>query len=374
MLPTAELDYELPRAAIAARAAEPRDSARLLVISRSDPARLEHRHIRDLPELLQPRDLLVFNTSHVLRARLLGHRADSGGRIEGLYLEDATGSSDPERRWQVLLRGKKLRPGLRVELDRPDGRAGDLSLRILGPGEDGPGSWIVAVEGQSAAGPATASDLLESIGATPLPPYILSARRELGLHIADPEDRRRYQTVYAAPGPGRGSVAAPTAGLHFTPELLARLAQRGIERADVVLHVGAGTFRPVETAMVEDHPMHTEWCSLPGPAREAIRRAPGRVIAVGTTSARTLETYARAELDGQGLAPSIPTRLLITPGFRWQWTDGLLTNFHLPRSTLLAMVAALVPGGAPRLLELYRLALREGYRFYSYGDAMLVLP
>ncbi|MCC6678197.1 MAG: tRNA preQ1(34) S-adenosylmethionine ribosyltransferase-isomerase QueA [Phycisphaerales bacterium] len=370
---TADLDYELPEAAIAVRPAEPRDAARLLVISRSDPARLEHRAVRDLPELLQPRDLLVFNTTRVLRARLQGHRADTGGRVEGLYLEDAP-SNGPALRWLVLLRGRRMKPGVRVSLDLPQNAPSGRSLHLIAPGGDEPGSWIVEVEGGVPG--QTSAAVLESIGATPLPPYILRARRHQGLEIADAQDRARYQTVYAAAEApaGHGSVAAPTAGLHFTPELLDRLARRGVARADVELHVGTGTFRTVETEFVEDHPMHREWCSLGPAARAAIRRAKGRVIAIGTTSARTIESYAAVDTEDQDPPGAIPTRLLITPGYEWRWTDGLLTNFHLPRSTLLAMVAALLPGGAPHLLDLYRLALREGYRFFSYGDAMLVLP
>lgn len=372
MLRTAELDYELPESAIAVRPAEPRDAARLLVVSRSDPDRLEHRRVSDLPGLLRPRDLLVFNTTRVLRARLQGTRADTGGRVEGLYLEDA--ESGAARRWLVLLRGRRMKPGVAVALAHADGSVSGWSLRLIRAGKDEAGSWVVEVEGNPAAG--SSAELLEAIGTTPLPPYILKARRHQQVEVDDGQDRARYQTVFAAEaGPGAGSVAAPTAGLHFTPELLRRLAEQGVARADVELQVGTGTFRTVETELVEDHPMHREWCSLGAATREAIRRArlerSGRVIAVGTTSARTIESFAAVADD----APeTMSTRLLITPGYDWRWTDGLLTNFHLPRSTLLAMVASLLPGGAPRLLDLYRLALREGYRFYSYGDAMLVLP
>jgi S-adenosylmethionine:tRNA ribosyltransferase-isomerase len=215
----------------------------------------------------------------------------------------------------------------------------------------------------------------------PLPPYILSARKASG-HEADAErDAQRYQTVYADEP---GSVAAPTAGLHFTPELLAALTSGGVGRTDVLLHVGSGTFKPVEAGVVEDHDMHAERCVMHERAVEAVRatrEARGRVLAVGTTSARTLESYA-AETERSGAVPSaLDTRLLITPGYRWRWADGLLTNFHLPRSTLLAMVSSLFvrdgedPGvGVPRLLAHYAHAIESGYRFYSFGDAMLVLP
>lgn len=371
MLRTADLEYELPESAIAVRPVEPRDSARLLVVSASDEARLEHRMVRDLPGLLRGGDLLVFNRTRVLRARLRGHRKDTGGRVEGLYLEDAAGAGGG-RRWLVLLRGRRLKPGIRITLDGPSGSASGVELVLAAAGEEEPGSWVVEVEG---AGPgASSAQLLEAIGATPLPPYILNARRHQGLEVAEQQDRARYQTVYAADDEvTRGSVAAPTAGLHFTPELLSRLREGGIARAEVELAVGTGTFRPVETDIVEEHPMHREWCSMSRETGDAIDRARGRVIAVGTTSARTVESYAAVAESGDWPG-SISTRLLITPGYRWRWTDGLLTNFHLPRSTLLAMVAARLAGGVPRLLELYRLALREGYRFYSYGDAMLVLP
>jgi S-adenosylmethionine:tRNA ribosyltransferase-isomerase len=214
---------------------------------------------------------------------------------------------------------------------------------------------------------------------TPIPPYIRKARQTAGIAISDAADRDRYQTVFADAQTvhgGLGSVAAPTAGLHFTPGLLAELERLGVERADVVLHVGPGTFRPVETAIVEEHPMHAEWCSMPHTAIEAIGRTRargGRVVCVGTTSARVVETYAAREERGEAYEAWVETRILITPGYRWRWVDGLLTNFHLPRSTLMAMVAALLDGGVERLKGVYSEAISQGYRFYSYGDAMLVV-
>ncbi len=228
--------------------------------------------------------------------------------------------------------------------------------------------------------------MLESIGLTPLPPYILAARKAAHDEGDDRVDREQYQTAYASPAQA-ASVAAPTAGLHFTPALLAALAARGIDRTDVVLHVGAGTFKPVETDTVEAHPMHAEWCSMSAAAVGEIQRtraAGARVVAVGTTSVRTIESYAPLAAAAE-LPDHLSTRLLVTPGARFAWTDAMMTNFHLPRSTLMALVAARLqepdepplPDGAPpgveRLKAAYREAIARGYRFYSFGDAMLVL-
>jgi S-adenosylmethionine:tRNA ribosyltransferase-isomerase len=238
---------------------------------------------------------------------------------------------------------------------------------------------VVDQEGKGAGG-----GLLERVGLTPLPPYILAARRHQEVEVADEEDRAGYQTVYsrgAGAGDERGSVAAPTAGLHFTPELLARLEAMGVERAAVTLEVGLGTFKPVEAEFVEDHAMHAEWCVVPRETARAISRARGRggrVIAVGTTSARVLESFASVEEMLERGEAGVSTRILITPGYRFRNVDGLMTNFHLPRSTLMAMVAAFVErdgagDGVARLRGVYREALERGYRFYSYGDAMIVL-
>lgn len=380
VLPTDALDYELPPELLATRAAEPRDSARLMVVSRSDPSRREHRRVSELTEFLGVGDVLVFNTTRVLPARLEGVRVGTGGRVGGLYLGPGPGSD----RWVVLLRAGHLRAGARVSLLTPGEEASGVELELESRGgEDGAG-WVVRVIG-GPAGPET----LERVGRTPLPPYILHARKQHGERVGESADRDRYQTVYA--GGTRalerdgsvsvGSVAAPTAGLHFTPGLLERLRAAGVERAEVTLHVGTGTFKPVEAAVVEDHPMHAELCAM-SPAAVSAVRAPGkRVIAVGTTSARTLESYAAAGEGGAALPETLSTRLLITPGYRWRWTRGLMTNFHLPRSTLMAMVASLLAGegedpraGVERLRGHYAEAIRERYRFYSFGDAMLVLP
>lgn len=382
MLRIADLDYELPESAIAAEPASPRDSARLMVFDRA-AGRAEHLRVRDLPERLRPGDLLVRNTTRVLPARFRGFRADTGGRAEGLYLHDEESpADDPAPRCRVLLKMRRHAAGARVALlDRSDEDSGfalELLHRVEGDAADADsGAWVVRV---AASRPGTERDWLSRVGITPLPPYILNARRRAAVEVADERDRADYQTVFAAEPaeaqarPEHGSVAAPTAGLHFTPELLERIESAGIGLADVVLHVGLGTFKPVETEFVEQHPMHAEWCTVPRRTADAIdaaRAARGRIVCIGTTAARTLESFAST--DDMRATGSRVTRLLITPGYRFRHADALMTNFHLPRSTLMAMVAALLPGGAAQLRDLYAQALAHGYRFYSYGDAMLIV-
>lgn len=361
MLRTSDLEYELPEASIATTPAEPRDAARLMVVPR-DGGPTVHTHIRDLSSYLRPNDLLVLNVTRVVPARFVGVRADTGGKAEGLYLRD-----DAEG-WAVLLRARRLKENVRITLRSPSGADAAAALVLLTRIEGEPGAWRVRVEGRPGESP---RDVLHRVGLTPLPPYILRAREHANLSISDEADRARYQTVFA--GSDARSVAAPTAGLHLTPELLAALRARGVRTAEVILHVGTGTFKPVETEFVEQHPMHEEWCYMSEHAAAAVgeaKAAGARVIAVGTTAARTLETFA-ARAFGAAPGQWAATRLLITPGYEWKWTDALLTNFHLPRSTLMAMVASKL-GGAERLRTLYAEALCEGYRFYSYGDAMLV--
>lgn len=365
MLRTSDLEYELPQRLIATQPASPRDSARMMVVARGNPEAIEHRIVRDLPSLLRAGDCLVFNTTRVLPARFHGRRAGTGGRIEGLFLH-AMPTAGPGFRWVTLLRGRHLRAGAELELFDHAGLPA-VTIRILGRPESEPGAWEV----ESVAAADTPA-ILERIGYTPLPPYIIKARQAAALQEDDGFDRAVYQTVYAAEP---GSVAAPTAGLHFTPELVGRLADMGVCNMAVVLHVGVGTFKPVEAEFVEDHPMHSEWCSMSPGAVRMIREAKQsgrRVIAVGTTAARTLEAYAQALESGGEIPGSLETRILITPGYRFRWVDGLVTNFHLPRSTLMAMVGALLPG-VESLKRVYAAAILEGYRFYSFGDAMVIL-
>lgn len=396
MLRTSDLDYPLPEELIATTPVEPRDSARLLVVSRTDASRLEHRKVRELAEILRPTelratlppDLMVVNATRVLPARFKGVRTDTGGGVEGLYLRPApplaSGSSDDAAlaRWVVLLKMRRAKPGAIVRLFDPAGNESGVQLHLVDRTQEDNGAWIVSVA--RASEPCSVSEsqaLLDSFGLTPVPPYILSSRKKHELLIEDAKDRTTYQTVYAASRApeGHGSVAAPTAGLHFTSELLANLEAAGVGRAACSLDVGLGTFKPVDTEFVEQHPMHSEWCHVPKETAEAIAHRRGRLIAIGTTTARTLESFA--SVDEMLREPTKETRLLITPGYRFKHIDALLTNFHLPQSTLLALVAAFLtpletdPARAiERLKHIYSEAIRERYRFFSFGDAMLILP
>lgn len=348
----AELDYDLPADRIAVAPAEPRDAARLMVVHRAS-GDVEHVRVRDLPGYLSPADLMVVNQTRVVPARFEAVREATGGRVEGLYL-----SHGPDGTWQVLLEsGGRLRPGEWVRLDE------SASLQLTRRVERG--QWEARLHAD-----VDAWTLLARIGATPLPPYIRKARRQADLPETDAADADRYNTVYAA---DPGAVAAPTAGLHFTPELLSAIEARAVARATLTLHVGIGTFAPVQTEELEAHAMHAESYTVPAAtlaALAAARRRRGRILCVGTTTVRALESLP----DPLPTADhSDTTRLLIAPGFGFRFTDVLLTNFHLPRSTLLALVAALPGMGVNRLKALYRMAIDRGYRFYSYGDAMLLL-
>jgi S-adenosylmethionine:tRNA ribosyltransferase-isomerase len=341
----------------------------------------EHRRVIDLPGLLQPGDLLVFNDTRVLPARLEGHRQATGGRIEGLYLnqvelEDPAASDATDQAnahgvgWRVMLQaGGRLRPGERIVLSprQADDHAPPPQLQLIDkqPG----GLWRVALIGTTDTFAA-----LERCGRMPLPPYIRRRREnQPDEPVPDSLDRDRYQTVYAN---RPGAVAAPTAGLHFTESLLGRLAARGVETARLTLHVGMGTFAPVRAADLADHDMHAESFTVPARTLGALRAGRDqqrRIIPVGTTCVRALESLPDPLPDGStGRAYQAVTRLLIQPGFAFRFCDGLMTNFHLPRSTLIALVAARV--GLDRLLDAYRCAVEQEYRFYSYGDAMLILP
>lgn len=374
---TDELDFELPKDRIATRPAEPRDSARLMVVSRSDPDRVEHAHIRDLPRFLERGDVLAVNTTRVLPARFLGVNRATGGRVQGLWLGERRGAGG-SLEWRTMIKSRRHRPGWVIELRHPDGSATGVAIELLDRAEDEEaGAWWVRVLHD---GGATSEALLERAGMTPLPPYIIQARRSGEIEVADELDRAAYQTLYAGEGdaagaPVAGSVAAPTAGLHFTPRLLDEIRAMGVDRADLTLQVGAGTFKPIETDVVEDHPMHAEWCRVPGPARGLIFGEPRRrVVAVGSTSARTIEAHAIDLEAGRVPGDWLETDILIAPGYRWRRVDVMLTNFHLPRSTLIAMVGALFPEGVERVKRHYAEAVERGYRFFSYGDAMLILP
>ncbi len=366
MLRTDDLDFDLPADRIATRPAWPRESARLLVTWRDDPSRIEHAAIADLPKFAKPGDLFILNRTRVLAARLVGTRAGTGGHVEGLYLHTHP-CPPPERMWAVLLKGKSVRAGIRISLQADSGADAHVTLEPVEKLADEPGAWLARVHGP----PASEADaaILDRCGRTPLPPYILKARKAVNDRTPDATDRAWYATSFDTGS--ATSVAAPTAGFHLTESVRGQLAEAGATFADIELAVGVGTFRPVETEFVEDHPMHREWCSMPPATRSRIAAAKersGRVICVGTTAARSVESLASTTDE------SAWTRLLITPGYRWRVTDGLLTNFHLPRSTLLAMVAALFEGGIPVVKHLYAAAIAHDYRFFSYGDAMLILP
>lgn len=379
---TDDLDYHLPEELIAQKPADRRELARLMVVHAPAPPPapetadkpVEHRTVSDLPDLLLPGDLLVFNNTRVLPARFHARRIRTSGHVEGLFIETPDPRDDDT--WTVLLRsGGRLRPGeLLALLDIAPGSApGDRptphELELLEQHDDG--SWLVRKQSSL-----NTHALLERVGTMPLPPYI-QRMRQLTPFSRDMRemDRQRYQTVYATEP---GAVAAPTAGLHFTPALIEQLHQRGIQTAYITLHVGLGTFQPIRAETLEQHIMHTERFNVPPEVVAALKsaRAEGRrIIPVGTTSVRALESLP-AELPQQGYSGE--TSILIQPGYEFRFADGLMTNFHLPRSTLLALVGAMLslPGagaGLEKLLELYQQAINLRYRFYSYGDAMLIL-
>lgn len=335
-----DFDYELPRAAIAQTPITPRDSARLLVDRGSGTP--EHRHVRDLPDLLRAGDLLVVNDTRVIPARIRLRRA-TGGSAEALLLEPL---GDDKRRWEALVRpGAKLAVGEELRAERAD--TAEPAVVRMGERTDAGDTFVVELLADDPMA------LLGEVGTMPLPPYI-------GTRLDDPD---RYQTVYAAEP---GSAAAPTAGLHLTDDVFARLGDRGIRRATVELVVGLDTFQPISTENPLDHPMHTERYRVPPSTWEAVRAtqtAGGRIVAVGTTAVRALESAAVSrELSGR-------TDLFISRGFDWQVVDVLMTNFHLPRTTLLMMIDAFI---GPRWRDRYETALAEGYRFLSFGDAMLL--
>lgn len=332
--------YDLPEERIAQTPVEPRDHSRLMVIHR-DTDQIEHKHFYDVIDYLNPGDVLVINDTRVIPARLYGERP-TGGACEVLLLRQLA-----PKKWETLVKpGKKLKPG--AEIVFGDGR---LRGRVLETTDVG--GRIVEFECEG-----TFEAALDALGEMPLPPYI---HEQL-------EDRERYQTVYAR---HEGSAAAPTAGLHFTPELLNRIREKGIDVVPVLLHVGLGTFRPVKVENIEEHHMHSEYFEVTEDAAKRInaaRERGGRIVAVGTTSVRTLESAAE---NGHLVAKRGETSIFIKPGYQYQMVDALITNFHLPGSTLMMLVSALYD--REKIISAYELAVKEKYRFFSFGDAMLIL-
>lgn len=337
---TSDFIYDLPEELIAQTPMAQRDASRLLLVDKNS-GELRHEHFFDLPSHLRPGDCLVLNDSRVLPARLFGVRP-TGGAVEVVLLKDLG-----EKRWECLCRpGKKMRLGTEVSFG-----GGKLKAMVEDIHEDGNRVLRFEYEG-------IFLEILESLGQMPLPPYI---KEQL-------EDKERYQTVYSRE---TGSAAAPTAGLHFTKELLEKIRDMGVDVCFVTLHVGLGTFRPVKVENIEEHDMHSEYCSVPAETAEAImacKARGGRVVSVGTTTCRTLESFARE--DGSIGESAGWTNIFIYPGYRFKCIDALVTNFHLPGSTLLMLVSALA--GRENILRAYETAVSEKYRFFSFGDAMFI--
>ena len=338
---TSDFYYDLPPELIAQTPLEKRDESRLLCLDKAT-GEWSHHYFYELPDFLRPGDCLILNNSRVLPARLLGRRLPGGGACEVLLLQDKG-----DKVWECLVRpGKHLREGARVSFGD-----GELTAEIAEVLPDGNRLVHFDYEG-------IFLEVLERLGKMPLPPYI---KEEL-------QDQERYQTVYSKVN---GSAAAPTAGLHFTPELLERIAAKGVGVGYVTLHVGLGTFRPVKEDEIEQHDMHSEYCTIPQETADLINRTKangGRVICVGTTSCRTIESWA--EEDGTMTATGGWTNIYIYPGYRFKVMDALVTNFHLPESTLIMLVSALA--GREHVLAAYEEAVRERYRFFSFGDAMFI--
>ena len=384
-----QFDFQLPHELIAQTPVAHRVDARLMVVDRA-AGTISHHHVRDLPQFLKPEDCLVLNNTKVLPARLIGRRTQTGGNWEGLFL-----AVDEHGLWKILSKTRgKLTPGEQVALQTPEGKIG-ISLELLARQDDN--TWLVKPldgglqasnfrlqkkevsdsnpEARSPKPEADTLAILDRVGWVPIPPYIRNGRMI-------PSDREQYQTVYASKP---GAVAAPTAGLHFSPELLTQIRNLGIDLVPVTLHVGAGTFKPIVTENIEQHVMHYEWCEITDKAVARIQRRRqqgGRVIAIGTTSVRVLESAASPLANAAGseqagseqgqLQPfSGETNLFIKPGYTFRTVDAMMTNFHLPLSTLLILVRTF--GGDELIRRAYDEAIAEEYRFFSYGDAMLIL-
>lgn len=343
-----QYDYDLPPELIAQRPLNNRPDSRLMLVDRSEGT-IEHCHFRDLPELLKPSDTLVLNDTRVVPAKLVGYRTSTGGRWQGLYLDH-----DENDCWKILCKTRgKLVPGETIGLVNRQGQAAGELLLVARLDE---GMWAAKVNTEEST-----FETLQRIGRVPLPHYIRDGE-------AVPSDLDQYQTVFADQP---GSVAAPTAGLHFNELLLAEIAELGVQIARVTLHVGIGTFRPIKVERLEDHRMHSEWCEVNAETAAqltAARAGGGRVIAVGTTSVRTLESASRSG----AIEPwTGETDLFIRPPWKFNAVDGLITNFHLPRSTLLVLIHTFA--GSSLIKQAYEEAIAEEYRFFSYGDAMLIV-
>jgi len=349
---TKELDYDLPKELIAQRPAGQRNSSRLLVLDRATGA-ISHSRFADIEGIVKPGDCIVLNDTKVLAARFFGQRL-SGAKIEGLYLKQYE-----DGRWLVMLKNaSRVKIGEKIQLT---GKNGQLYCYAIAAERGKDGEWILDVGNGSKAG-----EVLAEIGLAPLPPYI---KREMKDNLIK-EDIERYQTIYAK---NTGAVAAPTAGLHFTGELLAAIAKKGVKLAYVTLHVGAGTFKPVEADRLDDHKMHTEEFCIDEQNAELInstRKAGGRIIATGTTTVRVLESVFDFD-NGRVCSGKGETKLFIQPGYQFGAIDAMITNFHLPKSTLLALVGAF--GGMDNMRRAYREAIEKQYRFYSYGDAVIIV-
>ncbi len=350
MLKLSDYNYCLPEELIAQTPTEPRDHSRLLVLSK-DTGKIEHKHFYDLVDYLRPGDVLVVNNSKVFPARLLGKKRESGGKMEVFLLKNLTGKN-----WECLLKGR-VHAGLEIEF------GGGLKTRAIKNNQDG--TWEMEFNKNTSALLA----IVEKIGSVPLPPYI---KRNQAID----SDKARYQTVYADQKQV-GSVAAPTAGLHFTPGLLKQIKARGVEILEVTLHVGLGTFAPVKTENVLEHKMHAEWLEIKAATVKKIIQAKNkqqRIIAVGTTSCRSLETlgkYLTVDDFDSNKDFKVWTDIFIYPPYQFKLVDALVTNFHLPQSTLLMLISALA--GKANIDKAYKIAIKQGYHFFSYGDAMFVV-
>ncbi len=350
-----DFDYDLPSELIAQKPADKRDNSRLMVVHR-DTGAVEHKHFYNILEYLEPGDCLVLNNSKVLPARLFGIKAETGAKVEFLLIKRLDGDL-----WETMVRpGKRLKPGDVVDFSR-EGATAKFQATVVDYGEEGTRHVKFEYEG-------IFLERLEELGSMPLPPYI---ERE-----SEEQDKDRYQTVYCKE---EGSVAAPTAGLHFTEELLWQAQEKGIRLAYVTLHVGIGTFRPVKCDIIEEHKMHFEEYEVSEESARIINETKengGRIFSVGTTSCRTVESAATLNEDGQSSAYQVKpghgnTGIFIYPGYEFKIIDCLITNFHLPKSTLLMLISALYD--REKILEVYKTAVEEKYRFFSYGDAMLIL-